>query len=54
MYTITFGTLSSSGKDLIENCASSPEQYFHAATGAQLQDVFKKIQEHMTSLHLSM
>ncbi len=54
VYTITFGTLAPQTKTLIQQCASSPAQYFHAATGNELDAAFVSIRESIMALHLSM
>lgn len=54
VFTITFGTLLPATKTLIEECASSSAQYFHAATGNELDAAFESIREQISALHLSM
>jgi hypothetical protein len=53
VYTISFGTLPDSVKTILETCASSPSNYFHAATGTALNEAFKDIGDELLSLHLS-
>lgn len=54
VYTITFGTLMDETKDLMKNCASKKDQYFHASTGADLAKTFRDIRASIMDLHLSM
>ena len=54
VFTITFGTLLDETKNLIRNCATSPGQYYHAASGAELSAVFEDIRGQISALHLSM
>jgi uncharacterized protein YegL len=53
VYTITFGSLSSSTEDLMRDCATSPEHYFNAPTNAQLEAVFEQIGTEISELYLS-
>ncbi|MGB7336125.1 MAG: hypothetical protein WBD01_10095, partial [Salaquimonas sp.] len=53
VFTITFGTLLPETKTLIQSCASDPTNYFHAATGTELNAAFEGIREQMAALHLS-
>ncbi len=58
LYTITFGTLSTTSTDLMRNCASTDEEgtklYFHAPNSQQLGDIFDAIGEDLNKIHLSM
>ena len=54
VFTITFGNLDNSIRDLMRNCATSKENYFHAATGTELSGVFDEIRSSIVALHLSM
>ena len=53
VFTITFGTLLAATKTLIEECASSSSNYFHAATGDELNAAFEGIRGQIAALHLS-
>jgi len=54
VYTITFGTLLPQTKTLIEDCATSSGQYFHAESGKELKKAFEDIRKQIMDLHLSM
>ncbi|MCB1384990.1 MAG: VWA domain-containing protein [Nitratireductor sp.] len=54
IYTITFGTLTEETKTLMRDCATAPSNYFHAASGRQLNEIFSAISSQISALHLSM
>jgi hypothetical protein len=57
LYTITFGSISSSSQNLMRNCATLDDGerlYYHAPTTGELQDIFKQIGEDLSEIHLSM
>lgn len=53
VYTITFGNLSRSTRDMMEACATDPDKYHHASSNAALEDVFAQIADEIGSLRLS-
>jgi len=53
IYTVTFGDLSAEVRGLFHQCASESDNYFHAATGADLRDAFQAIGEQLTHLRLA-
>ena len=54
IFTITFGNLDNTIRNLMRDCATSKEYYFHAATGSELGSVFEEIRSSIVALHLSM
>ncbi len=54
IYTVTFGSLSREVRGLFHQCASEPDNYFHAATNDDLRDVFREIGEQLTHLRLAL
>jgi hypothetical protein len=57
LYTITFGDIPNSAKTLMENCASVDKGaalYYHAPSNSELEDIFHKIGEDLSEIHLSM
>jgi Flp pilus assembly protein TadG len=57
LYTITFGTLSAATQTMMENCATLDEGerlYYHAPNSSDLEDIFVRIGEDLTRVHLSM
>ena len=57
LYTITFGTLSSATQTMMQNCATLDEGerlYYHAPNSSDLEDIFVRIGEDLTRVHLSM
>lgn len=54
VYTVSFGTLTDETKDLLKDCASNEDSYFHAATGTELDDAFDEISKNISKMHLSM
>jgi hypothetical protein len=57
LYTITFGSIPTSAQTLMRNCASVDEGetlYYHAPSNAELQDVFRRIGEDLSEVHLAM
>lgn len=54
IYTVTFSTgVNSQSKEDYEECASSPDQYYHAPTSDELIEVFEKISRELSNLHIS-
>ncbi|MFO1154187.1 MAG: pilus assembly protein TadG-related protein [Rhodospirillales bacterium] len=54
MYTITYGaTPDKATKTLFQNCATSPDYYFHAPDGATMKAVFKKVGRQLGNLRIS-
>ncbi len=53
VYTISFGTVSSSSATMLRNCASQEEFYFPSPTGSDLQAAFHAIGDSLASLRLS-
>lgn len=57
LYTITFGSMSSDDEALMRNCATLDDGerlYYHAPTTSDLEDIFRKIGEDLSDIHLSM
>jgi Flp pilus assembly protein TadG len=57
LYTITFGPLSTDVQTMMSNCATEEDGerlHYHAPTAADLEDVFVRIGEDLTRVHLSM
>lgn len=53
LYTITFQLWSGSTKDLMRDCASSPEMYYDSPTNSELETVFQDIAKGLSELRLS-
>lgn len=54
MYTITYGSKPDANtKKLFQNCATSPDYYFHAPDGATMKAVFKKVGRQLGNLRIS-
>ena len=53
IYTVTFGNLNSQVRGLFFQCASNSENYFHAATSAELVEAFNAIGEDLSNLRLA-
>lgn len=54
IYTIALGTdLTSSGKSLLQDCASNPAFYFESPTASDLQDAFTAIGDSLSNLRIS-
>ncbi|MFK7901970.1 MAG: pilus assembly protein TadG-related protein [Nitratireductor sp.] len=54
IYTITFGNnISNSTKNLMTDCATTPENYFHASNSSALNAAFKGILNQLSNLFLS-
>lgn len=57
VYTITFGDISTSSENMMRNCATYDKGaylYYHAPSTSDLQDIFRKIGEDLSEIHLSM
>ena len=53
VYTIGFDISSSTNvTDLLNNCASGPDQVYYAATGDELKDIYRQIGSEITKLHI--
>jgi Flp pilus assembly protein TadG len=53
IYSITFGSIDNTAKDLMKNCATDPEKYFHAPDGETIRTVFKQIAREISDVYLS-
>jgi Flp pilus assembly protein TadG len=54
VFTISFGTaVPASARDLLEACASSPDQFFHAKSSSDLKQAFDSIAAQMLNVRLS-
>jgi len=54
IYTIALGTdITSTGKTLLQGCASNPAYYFSSPTGADLQTAFTTIGDNLSNLRIS-
>lgn len=53
VYSITFGSIDNTAKDLMKNCATDPEKYFHAPDGETIQTVFEDIAKEISAVYLS-
>lgn len=53
LYTITFQVSSSSTRDMMEECATSPSLYFDSPSNEELQLVFQAIARDLSNLRLS-
>lgn len=53
LYTISFGSVASSTRSLLSDCASSPSHYFAADNGAELSTAFATIASSLRMLSLS-
>lgn len=54
IYTIALGgTISSTGKSLMQYCASKPEYYFESPTGNDLSEAFHTIGDSLSNLRIS-
>ncbi len=57
LYTITFGTISTSTETLMKNCATLDEGerlYYHAPSTSDLKDIFDAIGKDLSNIHLAM
>jgi hypothetical protein len=57
LYTITFGTVSSATETMMESCATLDEGerlYYHAPNSSDLEEIFVRIGEDLSRVHLSM
>ncbi|MGK0265964.1 MAG: Flp pilus assembly protein TadG [Maricaulis sp.] len=53
VYTITFQVSSSSTRDMMETCASSPSMYFDSPSSSALRDTFEMIAGDLANLRLA-
>lgn len=53
IYTIAFGTLSSSSQTMLRNCASQPDYFFNSPTSTELQAAFNTIGDSLSNLRIS-
>lgn len=53
VYTITFGNVNESTKDIYRQCASTESVYKHVDSDAELEELFKSIANQLSRLHLS-
>jgi hypothetical protein len=54
VYTVSFGSAITQGiKDLLANCASKPEDSFHASNNNELLNAFRGIGDKLMSVRLS-
>ena len=57
LYTITFGTLSTATQTMMSNCATLDQGerlWYHAPNSSDLADIFGKIGEDLSNIHLAM
>jgi len=57
LYTISFGTMSTSSQTMMRNCATldkGARLYYHAPSTSDLEDIFEAIGEDLSEIHLSM
>jgi len=53
VYSFAYNVPSATQRDLIKNCATSPEKYFDPPTNEALVDSFQQIADELRQLHLS-
>lgn len=53
IYSVTFQLNSSSAKQMMEDCASKPGNYYDAANGIALRNAFKNIADEISELRIS-
>jgi Flp pilus assembly protein TadG len=53
VFTVGFKLQQASMKSKMEQCASSPENYYDASSDAQLSEAYKAIARHISAVHLS-
>lgn len=53
LYTITFSSGSDGAKDAYENCATTPDYYYHAPDDEDLVNVFETISRQLSNLYIS-
>jgi hypothetical protein len=53
VYTITFGSPDDEAIELMQDCASDPEKYFHAPDSATLEEAFETIGSQISKVYLS-
>jgi Flp pilus assembly protein TadG len=53
VYTITLGTLDDESREMMQECATDPEKYFHAPDNTTLQTVFEDIATSINTIYLS-
>jgi len=53
IYTITFRVNDSDTRELFENCASSPDEYFDSPSNEELRETFRAIAAELTELRIA-
>jgi len=53
VYTITFGSIDDDSREMMEECATDSEKYFHAPDNATLQAAFEDIASSIKTIYLS-
>jgi len=53
LYTIAFDVTDTGTRNMLRNCASSPDQFFASSSGAALREAFRTIATELASLRLS-
>jgi hypothetical protein len=53
VYTITFGSLDNTAKNLMKACATDLEKYYHAPDGDTIKTVFDNIAQEINKVYLS-
>ncbi len=53
VYTVSFGTISSSSATMLRNCATQSDYYFASPTSADLQTAFRTIGDSLANLRVS-
>jgi hypothetical protein len=52
IYTITFQVSSSSTRNLMRDCASSPDNYFNSPSNSELESAFRAIGQELSNLRI--
>jgi len=52
LYTITFGSLDATTKDLMRNCATAPSLYFHAPSTSEIEATFEAIASDINNMRI--
>ncbi len=53
VYTISFGSISSSSRNMMRSCASQPDYYFHSPNSTTLRAAFRAIGDSLANLRVS-
>ncbi len=53
VYTVSFGTISTSSKTMLRNCATQTDYYFDSPNSATLQEAFRAIGDSLSDLRVS-